>query len=314
MAGLRRVIAAALVLAGLTGCGGRGAVPPNSLTALLRSVPQGIETEAPSFDHGDVALARSQTGAGHDGELPSPVIAGVAATGSAGYDAAIGWSLPAVDTWLEVSPTGAPRLTTIVGRFDTAAISARLRSFGWQSHRVELFEVFTPGDGSSRAVPGLRELTEQIGAVGVAEKRLLYSRSPASVDAVATFRGGDNSLLALPGVKPLAVGAGSAAATSSRIPRSGCPRALWSQVALRYAFGPAGTAYVLQYSEAADAVAAAGLLSEQLSPWLPAGSSIGVVDARSKRSVVAINATPSDMETIYRLQSSGSGMADLPAC
>lgn len=291
---------------------GGGAQPPNSLTALLRALPQTGDAARVSFDFGDLAAARSQVG--EKGDLPLAVRAGVLRSDTPGFDENAGWQMSDVEAWVDVSPTGAPRYEMIVGHFDQARIETNLRSSGWTSRSVGVFDVFSHPSGSIGDSAPTTDSAAIGGGVAVAERRLVYAASDEAVETVASFRGGNDSLLALPGLGDLAVASGKAAAIAAFAPSAGCPNPDWTAAAVRYEPTKATPAAVFEYGRPGQAEDASAALRENLPAALPGGVKVQVVDARGRISVAALESSWGEADAIVAGASPGGALDGLPRC
>lgn len=262
---IRLVCLTAAATTVLTGCQSRGAIPPNGMTAILRSIPREIAPSPIHLRSGDPSEAQRLSGVGAPKETLPPI---------ASRSANDGWNVDQVEAWVEVTPTGSPGFQILVGSFDSKVIKSALKSRGYQSQKVELTEIL--------AAPGATE------AVGIAPGRLVYGRLE-SVEKIAAFRGGAGSMLDIAGLKDVAIATGRSGATAVFEPARGCPKAMWIAAAARYEDSRTDTSLVWYYPEAEAASRAARELEAQLPPRLPPGAVLKLSDPRNRQAVEVLD-------------------------
>lgn len=274
----------------MTGCQSRGAIPPNGITAILRSIPANAAPGPIHLRSGDPSEARRLSG----GDTPPetlPPIEHRSATDS--------WSTDQLEAWVEITPSGALSFTILIGDFDSKAVHSALTSKGYKSQKIELTEIFT--------------FAEQTEAIGVAPGRLIYG-VPGAVERIAAFRGGAGSMLDIAGLKDVAIATGRSGATAVFEPAAGCPKATWLAAATRYENARADTSLVWYYSEAEAAARAARELKTHLPPRLPPGVGLKLSDPRNRQAVQILDAPRDRAAAVIDNTRPGGTFEGLPEC
>lgn len=278
---------AAVVLAG---CQSRGGIPPNGITAILRSIPVEVAQGPIHLRSGDPSEARRLSGGKAPAEALPPITY---------LSATDGWSADQVEAWVEVTPAGIPSFMILVGDFDSRAVKSTLTSKGYHSQRIELTEIFTR--------------FEMTGAIGVAPGRLIYGRAEA-VERIAAFRGGAGSMLDIAGLKEVAIATGRSGAAAIFEPAAGCPRATWIASAIRFEGAQADSSLVWYYPEPEAATRAARVLGTQLPPRLPPGVALKLSDPRNRQAVQILDTPRDRAAAVIDNTRPGGAFEGLPEC
>lgn len=285
---MKRLIRAASILvvaiAALTSCQSRGGVPPNGLTAILRSIPREVTPGPISLTAGDPAEVRRSA----EGLTPIETTPGF--TGD-------GWIPDDVEAWLEVTPAHAPSIRILVGDFNSRSVISALESQGYTRQKVELTEIL-----------------ERAGeAVGVAPGRLIYG-TPEAVNRIAAFRGGSDSMLDIPWLKDVAIASGHAGAFAVYEPASGCPAPAWVAAATRYDKSDVDAGLIWYYPDAEQAARADRELERQLPPRLPAETTLRLSDARNRQAAMVLDSTRSGARNLIEATHPKGPFEGLPEC
>ncbi|RIK10048.1 MAG: hypothetical protein DCC49_04550 [Acidobacteria bacterium] len=274
----------------LPGCQSRGAIPPNGLTAILRSIPIAAAPGPIHLRSGDPSEARRLSG----GSAPPETIPKIAK-----QRVADGWIPEQIEAWLEVTPSGTAPFVVLIGDFDSKSVKSSLESRDYQSTKVELTEIFNRSDTTA--------------AIGVAPGRLVYG-SLETVERIGAFRGGNGSLLDVAGLRDVAVATGRSGVAAVFEPASGCPRASWIAAASRFENAVADTSLVWYYPDAEAATRAARELRTQLPSRLPSGVTLRLSDPRNRQAVQVLETPREKADAVIEITRPGGPFEGLPEC
>lgn len=265
-------------------CENRGAIPPNGLTAILRSIPVDA---APLPIH----LRSGEANTASANPERRPKFAGAIGNGSDG------WWNEEVMAWVEATPAGSPAFTVLIGDFSPRQVESAMKSQNRAGYRIELTQIF-PG-------PDV--------AVGLAPGRLIYGPLQV-VERIASFRGGAGSLLDVNGLRDVSTATGSAGMTAIFQPLTGCPAPIWIAAAVRYDNEGLDAAMLWYYPEAEPAARAGKQLQSQLPSRLPPGVEIRLADPRNRQAVVALRSSEAGAAHLIEMTRPNGAFDGLPEC